>query len=61
MSTGLSAGEMTNLVSVLFIAMIPIDCKITNFPYSCLFTIFIKIIKLVDSQAPLQKKEFICQ
>ena len=26
---------MTDLVSLLFIAMIPIDCKITNFPYTC--------------------------
>jgi len=28
---------MTDLVSLLFIAIIPIDCKITNFPYNCLF------------------------
>ena len=30
MSTGMSAGEITDLFSLLFIAMmIPIDCKIT--------------------------------
>ena len=29
---------MTALVSVLFISMIPIDCKITNFSYTFLFT-----------------------
>ena len=28
---------MTDLVSLLFIAMIPIDFKITNFPYTCYF------------------------
>jgi len=27
---------MTDLVSQLFIAMIPIDFKITNFPYTCI-------------------------
>ena len=27
---------MTDLVSLLFIAMIPIDCKITNFPCTCI-------------------------
>ena len=27
---------MTALGSLLFIAMIPIDCKITNFPYTCI-------------------------
>jgi len=31
---------MTALVSLLFIAMIPIKCKITNFPYTHLFTCF---------------------
>jgi len=35
---------MTDLVSLLFIAMIPIDFKITNFPYTCLFTFFVTII-----------------
>ena len=29
---------MAGLVSLLFIAIIPIDRKITNFPYTCLFT-----------------------
>ena len=31
---------MTDLVSLLFITMIPTDCEITNFPYTCLFTFF---------------------
>ena len=31
---------MTDLVSLIFIAMIPIDCKITFFSYICLFTFF---------------------
>ena len=31
---------MAGLVSLLFIAIIPIDCKITNFPYTCLLTFF---------------------
>jgi len=35
---------MTDLVSLLFIAMIPIDFKIINFPYTCLFTFFAAII-----------------
>ena len=34
---------MTDLVSLLFIVMIPIDCKITKFPYTCLFTFFVTI------------------
>ena len=33
------AGEIT-LVSLLFIIMIPIDCKFTNFPYTFLFAFF---------------------
>jgi len=47
---------MTDLVSLLFITMIPIDRKITIF-YTCLFTFFVTIIILVNSQVPLQKKE----
>jgi len=35
---------MTDLVSLLFIDMIPIDCKIENFLYTCLFTFFVTII-----------------
>jgi len=35
---------MTDLVLLFFIAMIPIDCKITNFPYTCLFTFLVTII-----------------
>ena len=34
---------MTDLVS-LFIAMIPIDLKLQNFPYTFLFTFFVTII-----------------
>ena len=30
---------MTALVSLLFIAMIPIDCKITKFLYACYYMI----------------------
>ena len=48
---------MTALVSLLFIAMIPIDCKITKFPYTCLFTFCSKDLILANSQVPLQKKE----
>ena len=48
---------MTALVSLLFIAMIPIDCKITNFPYTCLFTFLVTIVILVNSQVPFRKKE----
>jgi len=58
MSTGISAGVMTDLVSLLFVAMIPIDCKITIFSL-CLFVyFFVTIIILVNSQAPLQTKEW---
>ena len=35
---------MTALVSLLFIAMIPIDCKLQIFPYTCLFTFLVTII-----------------
>ena len=34
---------MADLVSLFFIAMIPIDFKIQIFPYSCLFTFFVTI------------------
>ena len=34
---------MTDLASLLFIAMINNDCKITNF-YTCLFTFLVTII-----------------
>jgi len=40
---------MTALVSLLFIAMIPIDCKITIFPY------ILVISKLVSRKNPLNK------
>jgi len=32
---------MTDLVSLLFIAISPIDCNIQNFPYTCIFTVSI--------------------
>ena len=32
---------MTDLVSLLFNAMIPIDCKITNFLYACMYNLII--------------------
>ena len=35
---------MTTLVSLLFIAMIPIDVKLQIFPYTCLFTFLVTII-----------------
>jgi len=35
---------MTALVSLLFIAMIPIDLKLQIFPYTCLFTFLVTII-----------------
>jgi len=35
---------MTDLVSLLFIAMIPIDYKITNFPLHLLFTFLVTMI-----------------
>jgi len=49
---------MTDLVSLLFIAMIPIDCKITNFSLHLFVNFFLAtIIILVNSQVPLQKKK----
>ena len=44
MSTRISAGVDDCPCFTTFIAMIPIDCKITNFPYTCLFTFFVTII-----------------
>ena len=50
---------MTVLVFLLFITMILIDCKITNFSLY-LFTYFLAaIIILVKSQVPLPKKNII--
>ena len=49
---------MIALISLLFIAMIPIDFKLQIFPYTCLFTnFFVPILILVNSQALFQKKE----
>jgi len=51
---------MTALVSLLFIAVIRIDCKITNFSlHLFVYFFFATIINLVNSQAPLKKKEYI--
>ena len=48
---------MTDLASLLFIAMIPIDCK-TNFFLTLICLLFLVTIKiLVNSQTPLQKKK----
>ena len=44
---------MTALVFLLFITMIPIDFKVLN---TCLFTVLVTIIILVNSQVLLQKK-----
>ena len=48
---------MTALVSLLFIAMIPIDCKITIFFLTGLLMFLVTIILLVNSQLLFQKKE----
>jgi len=40
------------LVSLLFITMIPIDCKITNFLYACLFAFFWEITIIISWHAP---------
>ena len=37
MPTRISAGVGSTIISLLFITMIPINCKITNFPYTCYF------------------------
>jgi len=50
MTTRISAGEMTSFVSLLFIAMIPIDSKITNFSlYLFIYFFLVTIIILVNS------------
>ena len=48
---------MTDLVSLLFIAMIPINCIITNFSLHLFVYFFVTIIILENSQMPFQKKE----
>jgi len=48
---------MTALVSLLFIAMIPIDCKITNLSLHLFVYFLVAIIILVNLQAPLKMKE----
>jgi len=48
---------MTDLVSLLFVAMIPIDCKITNFPYTCFFTFFVTIIANIGELLSATSKE----
>ena len=48
---------MTALVYLLFIAMIPIDYKITNFPYICLFTFMVTIIIFGELTNATSKKE----
>jgi len=41
---------MTDLVSLLFITMIPIEVKITKFPYTCFFFTFFITIIIFDEQ-----------
>jgi len=48
---------MTALVSLLFITMIPIDCKIKIFSYACLFIFLVTIIILVNSCTSATSKE----
>ena len=58
MSTRISAGADDCPCFTTFIAMIPIDCKITNFSLHLFVYFFlVAIIILVNSQAPLQKKK----
>ena len=40
MSTRLSGGVDDCPCFSAFLTMIPIECKITNFPFTCLFTFF---------------------
>ena len=39
---------MTALVTLFFIAVIPIDCKITNFPYTCYYIGLDKLQKCMN-------------
>jgi len=58
MSTGISAGEDDCPCFFTFYYYDPIQFKITIFSlHLFLFTFFVTIIILVNSQAPLQKKE----
>ena len=47
---------MTAFVLLLFIAMIPIDCKITNFPFTCLLTVLVTI-KIFGELTSVTSKE----
>jgi len=49
MSTRVSAGVDDCPCFSTFITMIPIDCKITNFPYTWLFTSNYNIDKLTST------------
>ena len=46
---------MTALVSLLFITVIPIDCKITNFCFSDKYTVQIKSMLRAREQVNLLK------
>jgi len=48
---------MTALVSLLFITVISIDCKITNFPYTCLFTFFGNSYNIGELTSATSKKK----
>jgi len=50
---------MTALVSLLFIAMILIDYKITNFPYTCLFTFLVTITIFGELTSDISKERMI--
>ena len=42
-----------------FFAMVPLIVKLQIFPNTCMFTVLVTVIMLVNSQAPLQKKEWL--
>ena len=48
---------MTDLVSLLFIAMIPIDCKITNFFLTLVCLLFLVTIIIFDELTSATSKE----
>jgi len=43
---------MITLVSLLFMTMIPIDRKISNFPYTFLLAFILKITIIISGRAP---------
>ena len=63
----LSISVLNPFERLLYVLIIPIDFKITNFSlyYTCLFTLMVTIIVLSNSQAPLQRKnghkDYVCR